>query len=92
MNLDEIPYTRRKLLAVEAGISLKDTTGKDCAIAATSLVPAVGQPVAGWQWHRRRSLGITTVTVQAAKDVFDFPDGHPVSGTVYAAHPHDHTS
>ncbi|MCX4632761.1 hypothetical protein [Streptomyces sp. NBC_01443] len=92
MNLDEVPYGRRKLLAVEAGISLKDMTGKDWAIAATSLVPAVGLSVAGWQWHRRRSLGITMVTVQAAKEVFNFPDGHPVSGTVYAAHPHDHAS
>ncbi|MEU1848749.1 hypothetical protein ABZ499_05525 [Streptomyces sp. NPDC019990] len=92
MDLEEVPYERRKLLAVEAGSSLKDMTGKDWAVVGVSaLVPVVGFTVAGWQWHRRRSLGITTASVQAAK-VFTFPDGHPVSGTVYAAHPHHHDS
>ncbi|QTE02408.1 hypothetical protein [Streptomyces cyanogenus] len=92
MNLEEVPYERRKLLAVDAGSSLKDLTGADWAVLAVSAaVPVVGWSIAGWQWHRRRSLGITTVTVQAAR-IFTFPDGGPVSGTVYAAHPHHHDS
>lgn len=92
MDLEDVPYERRRLLAVEAGSSLKDMSGADWAVVGVSaLVPVVGWTVAGWQWHRRRSLGITTATVRAAK-VFTFPDGHPVSGTVYAAHPHHRDS
>ncbi|WP_329372110.1 hypothetical protein [Streptomyces sp. NBC_01483] len=92
MNLDEVPYERRKLLAVDAGSSLKDMTGTDWAVAGVSaLVPVVGFTIAGRQWRRRRALGITLVTVQAAR-VFTFPAGHPVSGAVYAAHPHQHDS
>jgi hypothetical protein len=68
MNLDEVPYERRKLLAVDAGSSLKDMTGTDWAVVGVSaLVPVVGFTIAGRQWRRRRALGITLVTVQAAR-------------------------
>lgn len=104
MTLKDLPYEKRKLLAVEQyGPRSSNQTTAQVATAQvrsqhglnpleTIVFGGFSMAAAALADSRRRGklrdLGLTPTTVLDA-GVFKFPDGHPAVGRVYAAHPYD---